>query len=105
MKTRLKGLVVGGLAGLVAAMPLAAAADDDSDHDLARDLYEHGAIHALSEILAIVARKAPGEVVAVDLIRQNNRWVYRFTVVAADGRRTTVEVDAGAASLIYGTDD
>jgi uncharacterized membrane protein YkoI len=104
MKRQWKRLAVLGLAGLVLAMPLAARADedDDGDHDRARDLYEHGEIKGLANILDIVRAKAPGDVVAVDLIRQANRWVYRFQVVGADGRRTTVDVDAGAGVIMRG---
>jgi len=102
MKIQLKRMAVLGLAGLVLAMPLAARADedDDGDHDRARDLYERVEIKGLANILDIVRAKAPGDVVAVDLIRQADRWVYRFQVVGADGRRKTVDVDAGAGAIM-----
>ncbi|ESY68605.1 peptidase M4 [Mesorhizobium sp. LNHC232B00] len=98
----LKRLAMLGLAGLVLAQPLAARADedDDGDHDRARDLYEHGEIKGLSNILDIVRAQAPGDIVAVDLIRKANKWVYRFQVVGADGRRKTVDVDAGAGVIM-----
>ncbi|QPC92931.1 PepSY domain-containing protein [Mesorhizobium sp. INR15] len=102
MTSRWKGVAVLGLAGLVLAMPLAARADqdDDGDHDRARDLYEHGEIKGLANILDIVRAKAPGDVVAVDLIRKANRWIYRVQIVGADGRRTTIDVDAGAGAIM-----
>ncbi|TGT91487.1 hypothetical protein EN807_32525, partial [Mesorhizobium sp. M5C.F.Ca.ET.164.01.1.1] len=79
MKRQWKRLAVLVLAGLVLAMPLAARADedDDGDHDRARDLYERGEIKGLANILDVVRTKAPGDVVAVDLIRKADRWVYR----------------------------
>ncbi|TGV29674.1 hypothetical protein EN785_37135, partial [Mesorhizobium sp. M8A.F.Ca.ET.142.01.1.1] len=49
--------------------------DDDGDHDQARDLYERGEIKGLANILDVVRTKAPGDVVAVDLIRKADRWV------------------------------
>ncbi|MCA0049983.1 PepSY domain-containing protein [Mesorhizobium sp. B283B1A] len=102
MMVNLKRLAMLGLAGLVLAQPLAARADedDDGDHDRARDLYEHGEIKGLSNILDIVRAQAPGDIVAVDLIRKANKWVYRFQVVGADGRRKTVDVDAGAGVIM-----
>ncbi|PWJ84354.1 putative membrane protein YkoI [Mesorhizobium loti] len=102
MRAILKRLAMAGLAGLVLAQPLCARADedDDGDHDRARDLYEHGEIRGLSNILDIVRAQAPGDIVAVDLIRQANKWVYRFQVVDADGRRKTVDVDAGAGVIM-----
>lgn len=95
-------MAVLGLVGLVLAMPIAARADedDDGDHDRARDLYERGEIKGLANILEVVRAKAPGDVVGVDLIRKADRWVYRFQVVGADGRRTTVDVDAGAGVIM-----
>ena len=98
----LKCLAVLGLAGLVLATPLVARTeeDDDGDHDRARDLYEHGEIRDLSTILDIVSAQVPGDIIAVDLIRLSNKWVYRFQVVGADGRRKTVEVDAGAGVIM-----
>lgn len=90
-----------GMAALVLVTPLAARAqDDDDDHDRARDLYERGEIEGLADIMAIVRARAPGEIVAVDLIRVGSKWIYRFQVVAADGRRRTVDVDAGAGGVL-----
>ncbi|TPK92392.1 hypothetical protein FJ934_08165 [Mesorhizobium sp. B2-4-12] len=104
MTTILKRLVVAGLIGLAAAQPLAARAgeDDDGDHDRARDLYEHGQIKGFARILDIVRAKAPGDVVAVDLVRLGSKWIYRLQVVGADGRRKLVDVDAGAGVIVRG---
>ena len=100
MKVRLKWLAIGLAAGLVLAVPFAAHADDDDeDHDVARELYEHGEIRALSEILPMVGKRTPGDVVAVDLVEVGSRWVYRFQVVTPDGRRVIVDVDAGAGTF------
>ncbi|MDX8542781.1 hypothetical protein RFM41_03485 [Mesorhizobium sp. VK25A] len=99
-------LAVLGVAGLMLATPLAARAeDDDGDHDRARDLYERGEIEGLADIMAVVRAKAPGEIVAVDLIRAGDKWVYRFQVIAADGRRRVVDVDARAGGVSSGQGD
>lgn len=105
MKTSLKRLAIGAIAALMLGTPVAARADEDGDHDLARDLYEDGEIHALADILRVVSQQAPGDIVAVDLIKQGNRWIYRFQVVASDGRRTIVDVDAGAGTITAGEHD
>jgi uncharacterized membrane protein YkoI len=104
MKTVLKRLAMVGLSGFVLGWPLVARADmdDDGDRDRARDLYERGEIKGLSNILGVVRAKAPGEIVAVDFIRMGDRWVYRFQIVATDGRRRIVDVDAGAGVLMRG---
>ncbi len=107
MTVDLKRLVLAGLIGLAAAQPLAARADedDDGDHDRARDLYEHGEIKGLARILDVVRAKAPGDVVAVDLVRLGNKWIYRLQVIDADGRRRIVDVDAGAGVVVRGGGD
>jgi uncharacterized membrane protein YkoI len=100
------------LAGILLAAVLAAGpalADDhghgrgesDDDHDLARELYEHGDIKPLAQVLAAVTRHVPGDVVAVDLVQsQDEQWIYVVQVVTADGRRVVVNVDAANASVI-----
>lgn len=106
MKTVSTSLAALGVAALVLAAPLAVRAqDDDGDHDRARDLYERGEIEGLADIMAVVRAKAPGEIVAVDLIRAGGKWIYRFQVVAADGRRRIVDVDAGAGGVLSGEGD
>jgi uncharacterized membrane protein YkoI len=101
MRRYLIGLAIAAVAAMTLAVPLAARADDDDDdhdhdHDRARELLEHGEIAALYDILRQVRAQASGEVVAVELIRRDNKWFYRFQVVAPDGRRSTVDVDASA---------
>ncbi len=103
MGMRVRRSVLIGLAALVVAilavaMPLVVHASDD-DHDRARELHEGGEIRGLSEILREVSRSVPGEIVAVDLVRARDRWVYRVQVVSADGRRRVVDVDAGKGTL------
>ncbi|WP_292857267.1 hypothetical protein [Mesorhizobium sp.] len=100
----MKRLAVVGLVGLVLIRPniVCAEVDDDGDHDRARDLYERGEIKGLSNILGVVRAEAPGDIVAVDFIRIANRWVYRFQIVAADGRRRIVDVDAGTGVPMHG---
>ncbi|MDX8443845.1 PepSY domain-containing protein [Mesorhizobium australafricanum] len=106
MKTVAMSLAALGVAALVLALPSAVRAqDDDDDHDRARDLYERGEIEGLADIMTIVRAKAPGEIVAVDLIRTGGKWIYRFQVVAADGRRRIVDVDAGAGGVLGGEGD
>ncbi len=100
------------LAGILLVAALAAGpalADDhghgrgngDDDHDLARELYEHGDIQPLAEVLAAVARRVPGDVVAIDLVQnQDDHWIYVVQVVTPDGRRVVVNVDATNAAIL-----
>ena len=74
---------------------------EDDDHDLARELYEHGEIKPLEQVLAAVAAHVPGDVVAVDLVQdKDDHWIYVVQVVTADGKRVVVDVNAVDATIV-----
>ena len=103
MKIGMTHLIAALLGGIVVLPPVHAAASEDifdQDHDLARDLYVRGEIHALSEILPVVQARSPGRIIAVELDRRDDRWVYRFQVIDAAGHRRIVDVDASIAVVI-----
>ena len=105
MRKLWKRLAMAAMSGLLLVVPVVVRADDDDDHDVARELYEHGEIHALSDIMRVVGDRIAGDIVAVDLVAEGQRWVYRFQVVTPDGRRVFVDVDAGAGTVRKGEDD
>lgn len=81
-------------------------ADDDGDHDRARELHEQGVIQALPDILRVVSQHVQGEVVAIDLIRADGGWIYRIQIIDAGGRRKIVDIDARGSTILHnGTDD
>lgn len=102
MGFRLPRTALLGIAALAIALPFVVhAADEDEDHDLARDLHENGEIRSLAEILQEVGRSVPGEIVAVDLVRANDEWIYRIQLVTPDGQRRIVDVDAGKRTTFH----
>jgi uncharacterized membrane protein YkoI len=76
------------------AFPAAALAHADRDHDQARDLFERGEILSLDDVMRAISARVPGEIVGVSLVEVDEHWVYRFQIVAPDGKRSTVDVDA-----------
>ncbi|MEO8756588.1 MAG: PepSY domain-containing protein [Devosia sp.] len=91
------------LAALVLCTPVAAHADErEHDHEVARELYEHGQIRSLEAIMAQLKKDVPGDIVSIELIQTKGQWVYRFQVVAADGHRSVVDIDAGPAAAASG---
>ena len=74
--------------------------DNDSDHDRARDLLEHGEIVPLSEIIAHISDEHPGEVVGVSLVRMRGRWVYQFKIQTGDGKLGELSVDAKSMGVV-----
>ena len=98
MRMRLRAaLFVFMLAATIA--PLHAARADSDDKDSVREAVERGEIRSLAEILAAVRDKLPGKVAGVEIERVNERWVYEFRVVGADGHLFDVFVDARTAKI------
>jgi uncharacterized membrane protein YkoI len=88
-------------ATLIAAVPRPATARDDdaSRRDEVRRAVERGAIRPLSEILAAVRDKLPGEIAGVEIEEKNGRWLYEFRVVGSKGQLFEVYVDARTAAI------
>jgi uncharacterized membrane protein YkoI len=69
------------------------------DHDDARRAVEAGEIRPLAEILNVVKRKLPGEVVGVKLEREAGAWMYELRVVDDKGRLLEIHVDAKSGEI------
>lgn len=91
------------LAALLIAAAPAAHADDDGER--ARTALERGEIRPLDAVLAAARAAVPGDVVAVDLKRDDGRWLYRLRILGADGRRRDVKIDARSLKVIDDDDD
>lgn len=101
MQPRLIKSTVLALTFLLLAAPVSVAvADEEDGHELAYMLHEDGTIRSLTDILGIVLKQTPGDVVAIDLIQSGAGWIYRIQIVGADGHRSIVDVDAGAAIVL-----
>jgi uncharacterized membrane protein YkoI len=89
-------------AGAIAALPQPAKADDHDAQDqaLAREALRRGEIRPLSEILAIVAREIPGDVIKVELERHNGGWQYKIKVLATSGRVREIELDGRTGAVL-----
>ena len=90
-----------GALALIALLATPAFADDDKhDHDRARRARERGEVLPLERILAVVRARIPGEVVRVELEREDGMWIYEVRVLDAAGRRVEVHVDAARAVIL-----
>ena len=77
---------------------------DRDDHNQALELYEHGEIRSLADILRSLGDRIHGDVVDVALDRRGNQWTYLLTVVTKDGQRTEVAVDASKMAIVEKAD-
>lgn len=83
----------------LAVLPAGVAADEP-DHERARRALERGEVLPLQTILTRIAREYPGDVVEVELEREDGRWVYEIELIGERGRLTKLDVDARDGSVI-----
>lgn len=72
----------------------------DGDHERARAALQAGEVLPLPQLLERVARVQPGQVLAVELERDDGRWVYELKLLDPAGRLVKLEVDARSAELL-----
>ena len=82
-------------------------ADDRRDHELARQALVEGRIKPLAEITALLQKQMPGEVVGVEIEREEKTgaFVYEFKVLTPGGHLKEVDVDATNGTILKTEDD
>jgi uncharacterized membrane protein YkoI len=85
---------------LAVAAPGVGRAGDAQDHDRARQALQAGEILPLRTILERVERDHPGQVIDVELERDDGRWVYEIKLLRAGGALVKLDIDARDGSLI-----
>ncbi|MDO8330110.1 MAG: PepSY domain-containing protein [Fluviicoccus sp.] len=88
------------LAGALCLPPGQASASGREDHEQARQALEAGQIQPLSRILERVGRLYPGQVLEVELEREQGRWLYEIKLLLPDGRLLKAEVDARSGEVL-----
>lgn len=95
----LVALIAGG-----ATMPVALAKDDKSEckrsQDCALQALKSGEIRPLTDVLAVARDKLPGEVIKVELDRDDGVWVYEIKVLTSSGKRREIEINAQTLAVI-----
>ena len=84
---------------------VALAGREPGDHDEAREALERRDILPLQRILEIAQRTVPGEVLEVDLDRDDGRLLYEVEILARNGRVRTVTLDARTGAVLEVEDD
>src|SRR5262245_21666900 len=100
MQLSLRSAAFAALA-IVAAAGLAWApvhADDDDVEEL-RQAVQRKEVRSLSDILGMIRSKLPGDVIGVEVERENGRWQYEFKVIDGQGRLFDVSVNARTAEI------
>lgn len=87
---------------LLACAAVVASADDD--HDRARRALEAGEIMPLHSLLERVAREQPGQVLELELERDDGRWIYELKLLRRDGVLLKLDVDARSGAVLRSRD-
>ncbi len=78
-------------------------AGDGHDHDRARRALESGEILPLRAILDGVDRDYPGQIMEVELEREDARWLYEIKLLRTDGALVKLKIDARDGALLRAT--
>ena len=86
------------LAAVMAAT--GARASSDGDHDRARDAVQAGQVLPLKTVLERLEREHPGQVLEVELERDDGRWIYEVKLLQSGGRLVKLELDARSGEVL-----
>lgn len=85
---------------LVGLGPPSAWGSDSRDHERARAAVEAGQVLPLPTLLERLRRTHPGQVLELELERDDGRWVYEVKLLQADGQLLKLDVDAATAQVL-----
>ena len=102
---RIHPLVLALSVGIAAILPVSVALADKSDHIEARELLRRGEIVPLAQILEVVGHRVPGDVIEVELERDDGVWEYKVKVLTATGRVRKLTLDARNGAVLKIKDD
>ena len=89
------------MALLLSGLALSASrAGDHDDHDRARAAVQAGQVLPLATLLQRLERSHPGQVLELELERDDGRWIYEIKLLQADGQLLKLELDAGTAQVL-----
>ena len=73
---------------------------DDKDHELARRALQAGEVLPLRTLLERLAATHPGEVLEVELERDDGRWIYELKLLQPGGELRKLKLDARSGELL-----
>ena len=75
-------------------------ASDDRDHERARQAVAAGELLPLGAVLAEVERQYPGQVMEVELERDDGLWIYEIKLLRPGGALLKLKVDGRSGSVL-----
>ncbi len=83
----------------VLALP-ATWAEDRHDHERARAAVQAAQVLPLSVVLERLQRTHPGQVLELELEREDGRWIYEVKLLQAQGQLLKLAIDARTAQVL-----
>jgi hypothetical protein len=97
----------GGLLALLLLVPGAQAGGDrererdrERDHERARAAVQAGQVLPLATLLQQLQRSHPGQVLEVELERDDGRWIYELKLLQGGGQLLKLELDAATGQVL-----
>ncbi|MFT0533059.1 PepSY domain-containing protein [Castellaniella hirudinis] len=70
------------------------------DRETAERLQALGEVMPLQDVLALVAKDYPGQVLKVEFEEEKGQWIYEFKLLQGRGRLVKLEVDARNGKIL-----
>ena len=84
-----------------AAPPVGAGIDDDAqEHEEARQALEQGLIRPLEEVIAEARKHVQGDLIEIELERENGRYIYELEFIQPTGQIIEIQVDAKTMAIV-----
>ena len=75
-------------------------ASDNHDHEKARSALEAGQVLPLPTLLERLRRTHPGQVLELELEREEGRWIYEVKLLKDDGQLSKLKFDAATGKVL-----
>lgn len=72
----------------------------ERSQDCALNAFKSGDVASLTDVLKVALERVPGEVVKVELEREDGIWVYEIKILTPQGKRREVEINAKSLEII-----
>jgi uncharacterized membrane protein YkoI len=72
----------------------------DGDHDRAHRAVQAGEVMPLEQVLSHLAKDNPGQVLKIELEREDRQWVYEVKLLQPDGQLVKLLLDARTAEVL-----
>jgi uncharacterized membrane protein YkoI len=85
---------------LLLALAAVPAQTDEHDHERARAALEAGQVLPLPVLMERLQRAYPGQIMALELERDDGRWIYKVKLLQPGGQLSKLKVDAQTGQVL-----